>query len=103
MCCHVSPTSFCSHLIVTRSHLYILRDIPKQNGMAHIQARRALGSIVKITSKKKYPELITFKYGTNEEDGIHVSDMDRFIISKAGEATKAIKYQIIKVLDALDS
>ncbi|XP_064618289.1 TBC1 domain family member 23-like [Liolophura sinensis] len=94
---------YSSHLIVTRSHLYILRDIPKQNGMAHIQARRALGSIVKITSKKKYPELITFKYGTNEEDGIHVSDMDRFIISKAGEATKAIKYQIIKVLDALDS
>ena len=46
--------------------------------MAHIQARRALSSIVKITSKKRQPELITFKYGTHEEDGFHVTDMHRF-------------------------
>jgi len=72
--------------------------------MAWVQVRRALGSIVKITSKKKHPELITFKYGANNGDkGIVVTDLDRFIIPKAGEATKAIKQQIMKVLDQLDT
>ncbi|CAG5115951.1 unnamed protein product [Candidula unifasciata] len=84
-------------------HLYILREIPSRKGMAHIQARRALGSIVKITSKKRQPELITFKYGTHEEDGFHVTDIHRFYIPTASDATRVIKQQIMKVLDALDS
>ena len=94
----------CSHLLVTDSHLFVLREIPNQKNMAWIQARRALGSIVKITSKKRHPELITFKYGSNDEDsGLRITDMDRFLIPKAGEATKVIKLQIMKVLDTLES
>lgn len=50
------------HLLVTATHLYVLREMPHKRGMAWIQGRRALGSIVKITSKKKHPEVITFKY-----------------------------------------
>ena len=93
-----------SHLLVTDTHLYILREIPNQKGMAIIQARRALGSIVKITSKKRHPELITFKYGSCDEDQrMAITGMDRFLIPKAGEATKAIKMHIMKVLDALES
>lgn len=92
-----------STLLLTTTHLYILRDIPQKKGMAFIQARRALGSIVKITSKKKRPELITFRYGTHEDDGFHITDIDMFIIPTASEATKRIKQQIIKVLDALQS
>ena len=30
-------------------------------------------------------------------------DLDRFLIPKAAEATKVIKQQIMKVLDALDT
>lgn len=71
--------------------------------MALIQSRRALGSIVKITSKKKLPDLITFSYGSNEESGIKVTNRDRLLIPIAGEATKIVKQQIMKVLDALDS
>ncbi|CAH1795914.1 unnamed protein product [Owenia fusiformis] len=92
-----------SHLLVTKTHMFILREIPNKKGMAWIKARRALGSIVKITSKKRHPELITFKYGTNEDDGLHITSIDRFLIRKAGEATKVIKTQIMKVLDALES
>ncbi|GFN99365.1 TBC1 domain family member 23 [Plakobranchus ocellatus] len=95
--------TFPSYLLVTASHLYVLREIPSRKGMAHIQARRALSSIVKITSKKRQPELITFKYGTHEEDGFHVTDMHRFYIPTASDATRVIKQQIMKVLDALDS
>jgi len=111
--CHISPgnpprgwhyISVCSHLLITETHLYVLREIPERPHMAWVQVRRALGSIVKITSKKKHPELITFKYGANNGDkGIVVTDLDRFIIPKAGEATKAIKQQIMKVLDQLDT
>lgn len=59
--------------------------MPKQKGMAMVISRRPLKNIVKITSKKKMPEFITFKYGTNVEDGMVVTDTERFIIEKAGK------------------
>lgn len=93
----------CSHLLVTDTHLYVLREIPNRKNMAHIQARRALGSVVKITSKRKHPDFVTFKYGSVEGEEIQVTDIDRFLLPQAAEATKIIKQQIIKVLDALDS
>lgn len=94
---------FPSHLLVTDTHLYVLREIPNRKNMAHIQARRALGSVVKITSKRKHPDFVTFKYGSVEGEEIQVTDIDRFLLPQAAEATKIIKQQIIKVLDALDS
>jgi len=49
-----------------------------------VVSRRPLKGIVKITSKKKLPELITFKYGRHEGEDIIVNDTERFIIEKAG-------------------
>lgn len=92
-----------SYLLVTDTHLYILREIPKKKGMALIQSRRALGSIVKITSKKKLPDLITFSYGSNDESGVKITNRDRVLLPNAGETTKLVKQQIMKVLDAIDS
>lgn len=60
----------------------MLRDIPGQKGFAHIVVRRPLSAIVKITSKKKRPELITFKYGVPEGDVLVISDMDRLVASQ---------------------
>ncbi|XP_061188960.1 TBC1 domain family member 23-like [Saccostrea echinata] len=94
---------FPSYVLVTDSHLYVLREIPNRKNMAHIQARRALGSVVKITSKRKHPDFITFKYGSVDGEVIQVTDIDRFLMPQAPEATKVIKQQIIKVLDALES
>ena len=71
--------------------------------MAWVQSRRALGSVVKITSKKRHPEVITLKYGTNSDaSGLVITDQDRLVIPRAGEATKVIKTQILKVLDGLE-
>jgi hypothetical protein len=53
------------HLLVTNSHIICLREIPNKKGMATITVRRPLTSLVKITSKKHTPELISFK--VNEE------------------------------------
>ncbi|KAK0069286.1 TBC1 domain family member 23 [Biomphalaria pfeifferi] len=100
---HRSGHKYPSYLLVTLSHLYVLREIPSRKGMAHIQARRALGTIVKITSKKKQPTLITFKYGSHEDDKFHITDAHSFNIPTASDATRVIKQQIMKVLDALES
>ncbi|KAM9320880.1 TBC1 domain family member 23 [Gastrophryne carolinensis] len=94
---------FPSHLLVTATHMYCLREIQSRKGFAYIQSRQALSAVVKITSKKKHPELITFKYGNSTSSGVEILAVERYLIPNAGDATKAIKQQIIKVLDALES
>ncbi|KAM4629354.1 TBC1 domain family member 23 isoform 1-T1 [Polymixia lowei] len=94
---------FPSHLLITATHMYCLREIGSRKGFAYIQSRQALNSVVKITSKKKHPELITFKFGNNNTAGVEISAVERYLIPNAGDATKAIKQQIMKVLDALES
>lgn len=74
----------CSRLLVTDSCMYVLRHLPRQKDTALVISRHSLRHIVKITSKKKMPELITFKYGTNDESGMNVTEIQRFIIDKAG-------------------
>ncbi|XP_049910711.1 TBC1 domain family member 23 isoform X1 [Epinephelus moara] len=94
---------FPSHLLITATHMYCLREIASRKGFAYIQSRQALNSVVKITSKKKHPELITFKFGSNNSAGVEISAVERYLIPNAGDATKVIKQQIMKVLDALES
>ncbi|KAI5628292.1 TBC1 domain family member 23 isoform X1 [Silurus asotus] len=94
---------FPSHLLITATHMYCLREIASRAGFAYIQSRQALSSVVKITSKKKHPELITFKFGSNNSAGVEIMAVERYLIPNAGDATKAIKQQIMKVLDALES
>ncbi|XP_073708226.1 TBC1 domain family member 23 isoform X1 [Garra rufa] len=94
---------FPSHLLITATHMYCLREIAARKGFAYIQSRQALNSVVKITSKKKHPELITFKFGNNNAAGVEIVAVERYLIPNAGDATKVIKQQIMKVLDALES
>ncbi|XP_026069544.1 TBC1 domain family member 23 isoform X2 [Carassius auratus] len=94
---------FPSHLLITATHMYCLREIAARKGFAYIQSRQALNSVVKITSKKKHPELITFKFGNNNASGVEISAVERYLIPDAGDATKVIKQQIMKVLDAMES
>ncbi|XP_024134110.1 TBC1 domain family member 23 isoform X2 [Oryzias melastigma] len=94
---------FPSHLLITATHMYCLREIASRKGFAYIQSRQALSSVVKITSKKKHPELITFKFGSNNPGNVEISAVERYLIPNAGDATKVIKQQIMKVLDALES
>lgn len=54
-----------SHLILTKTHLIVLRDLDKK-GTAEVIVRRPLSNIVKITAKKRHRDLITFKYGIPE-------------------------------------
>lgn len=61
-----------SQLVVTMEHLLVMKE------EGRVATRRPLSSVVKITSKKKHPDLITFKFGHTTEDGQpEITDMDR--------------------------
>ncbi|XP_038214862.1 TBC1 domain family member 23-like [Zerene cesonia] len=88
-----------SYLVITETHLIILREIPNKKGQAKVLSRRLLSTIVKITAKKRHPELITFKYGVPDGDNLLIKDMDRFLIPNASLATKVVSNQIVTQLD----
>ena len=83
------------------THLFILREIVDKNraGWAHIQSRPHLSSIIKITSKRKHPDLITFKYGTSNGDEFNVTGSQRFLIPNSKQAMKRIKERILKLIE----
>ena len=83
-------------LVITNRQLHVLRELPDRAGWAQLYSQHALTSIVKITSKKKYPELITLRFGTTEK----ILSSRRFLIPKAQNACKALKVAILKCLDA---
>lgn len=89
-----------SYLVVSETHLIVLRDIPNKRGAAKVMSRRPLSTIVKITAKKRHPELITFKYGVPDGDNLLIKDMDRFLIPNASIATKVVSNQIVQQLDS---
>lgn len=68
-------------------------------GWAHIQSRPHLSSIVKITSKRKHPDLITFKYGTSDGEDFKISGSQRFLIPNSKQVMKKIKEKIMKVIE----
>lgn len=106
-----------SLLLVSSTHLYILRKLPEHKTMANLVSRRLLETITKITSKKNFPEIITFRYGNpSEQDDEPVPiaknkmknkpklpiDCDKVYLPDAGDATKNVKILIMKALHMLD-
>lgn len=68
-------------------------------------ASRPLRSVVRITSRRSFPELITFKFGDEKAmndlceevpSDIEIIASDRYILPDAGAATKAIKQLIVE-------
>jgi len=97
-CQRVGETGLLSpcHLQVTSTHLNVLVPGPRSGTVSPV-ASHHLSSIVKITSKKRQPEVITFKFGTSQKDEVTVFDMDRFFIPTAGKVTSVVKQQIEKL------
>ncbi|KAF2362321.1 Rab-GTPase-TBC domain [Trinorchestia longiramus] len=93
-----------SYLVLTEQGVVLVRCIEGKNKYGDVVASRSLSSIMKITSKKKHPDLITFKYGTTRADGEAViTDMDRFLIPNATRATQAVKELIMRQADDGDN
>nr|CAG4641587.1 EOG090X03TX [Eurycercus lamellatus] len=89
-----SGHAFPSYLLITSSHIYALREVQDRPGFARISVNRSLTSIMKITSKKRHPEFITFKYGSMKGEETIIVDLDRFVIPQAGDAVKLVKLQL---------
>ncbi|XP_065056142.1 TBC1 domain family member 23-like [Rhopilema esculentum] len=89
---------YSSYILLTLTNLFILREIIDRPGWAHILSRPHLTSIVKITSKRKHPQLITFKYGTSNGESYQITATQRFLIPDAKNATKKIKERIVKII-----
>lgn len=86
-----------SELFVSESHVYVVRK--GSRGRGELVVKKPLSAIAKITSKKRTPEVITFKYGSSHGDSIVINDMDRFVIPRANEATSMISRLIVKILE----
>ena len=93
---NVNPCLLCRQ--VTETHLVVLVPGPRPDSLVPA-ASHHLRSIVKITSKKRQPEIITFKFGTSQKDEVTVFDMDRFFIPTAGRVTAVVKQQIENIKD----
>lgn len=95
----MNGSMFDSHLILTATQLIVLRDLDKKKATAEFIVKRPLSNIIKITAKKRHRDLITFKYGVANGDEMLITDMDRFLIPNASEATALISKQIVNLLD----
>ena len=63
-----------SFLMITKTHLFCLRKCPTDKDSATITLQKDLKSVFKITSKKRHPEILTFKFGKANSEGSYVVD-----------------------------
>lgn len=83
-----------SYIAITRTHIHVLRDVEGKPDYVTTETRHALSSILRVTSKKKVPELLTFNFGYEISGGSKVTAVYRFLVPKAGECAKAVKTAI---------
>lgn len=91
---HMNGTMYDSYLAITSTQLIVVREFSGKKGQ--VIARRPLLSIVKISARKRHRDLITFKYGNAGDENVVITDMDRFVIPNAHEATPIISKHILQ-------
>lgn len=93
-----------SHIALTRTHMHIFHVIEKEPEYVYSSKRHSLSSIMKVTSKKRIPEFLTFKFGYDLPTGeAHINQVQCFVIPKAGECAKAVKTAILALRPSVDS
>jgi hypothetical protein len=70
--------------------------------MANLVSTHPFNTITKISSKKNIPEIITFRYTTNQDDEKKSpTNCDKVYLPDAGDILKNIKLLIVKALNML--
>ncbi|XP_028405165.1 TBC1 domain family member 23-like [Dendronephthya gigantea] len=82
-----------SHILITDSHMFVLREMTTKAGWASIRSRDRLKDIFKITSKKKRPDVITFTITAGED-----TKRVRFIIPDSRNEIQTLKQFLVKSL-----
>ncbi|KHN72398.1 TBC1 domain family member 23 [Toxocara canis] len=89
------------YLALTRTHIHVLHQTDKVDEVI-TQSRHAYGSVLRVSSKKKLPEMITFKFGYTTDDGEYKETcLQRFVLPRAGDCVKAIKMNIVNLQPSL--
>lgn len=95
---------FCFHgllnsryLALTETYLYIIRKSNDQDGYGSISARQPLETVVQITSKKRCPEIITFRYSDSGDS--KSQNKNSVLLDKPFDVIRMVKQQIVKILE----
>jgi hypothetical protein len=85
-------------IVLSHERLYFLkiRDDGDEEDVGEVGVVRTLSSVIKITSKKKHPNLITFKYGSVVDDEASITHSDRFYLN---ENPKSFVEAVKKIID----
>lgn len=93
-------TQIPGYLAMTESNLFILKESKNRKDYGTISVQRPLEMIVQITSKRRHPEIITFKYGHAGPDNESVLiAKDSIFLQNPFDVTRMIKQQVVKLLD----
>lgn len=82
------------HIALTRTHIYVLHDVPGKAGYVTTEARHALSTVVAVTSRRSVPEMLTFKLGYEMNGSSKITAVHKLYVPKAGECAKAVKLAI---------
>lgn len=82
--------------MLSSNALVVLRELSDRAGWGRVKYRHCYDYVLKITAKKKNPDIITFKFGTGTGEDARVTEQLRFRIPNTSKATSAIKNQILK-------
>lgn len=118
-CAQIKGTiKYPGYIALSKTHLWILREIPHNKGFASIAAKRPLDMVVQITSKRRQPDFIIFRYGyTNNKSGGSeekqpdtssqapnkrlptIMASDHLQIPQAFEVIRLIKHRVVRIMD----
>jgi len=84
------------YLVLSDESLFFIMDEESVKGEGVVGVMRLLSSVIKITSKKKHPHLITFKYGCVVGEEASITHSDRFFLN---DNPKAFVEAVKKLID----
>ncbi|KFD68655.1 hypothetical protein M514_03676 [Trichuris suis] len=91
--------SFKSLLVLKGDCLCVLRLVEDAEDQAIVRAMHPLSSIGKITSRRMFPELLSFTFHGEAKNGEEASlKVERYVVEKAGDCAKMVKQAILDPL-----
>eukprot|EP00731_Ephydatia_muelleri_P024010 Em0016g281a len=93
----VESELYCSHLLLTKDSIVVLRELSDRAGWAVVKHRHKIQSVLRITAKKKHPDIITFTFGHGSGQSAVPTHQIKFQMPNPQKATAAIKAHISRV------